>query len=191
MQYQLLLACIILMMACQSPENNRYTIETDAGDIVIEVYPDQAPATVSNFLRYIDRADFTGASFYRAVRLDNQPTDQVKIEVVQGGFCSEELDLPPIAHEITAETGILHKDGVVSMARVAPGSASSAFFICINDQPALDYGGKRNPDGQGFAAFGKVIEGMDVVKNIQQKPTDGQMLKEKITIHRIVSATPK
>lgn len=94
--------------------------------------------------------------------------------------------MPPIKHETTAETGILHGDGVISMARAEPGTASSEFFICIGDQPELDYGGMRNPDGQGFAAFGKVIEGMDVVRKIQSLKDEGQMLKEKVDITSVI-----
>src|SRR5262249_16023380 len=91
-------------------------------------------------------------------------------------------ELPPIAHETTDKTGILHKDGVISMARLQPGSASSEFFICVGGQPELDFGGKRNPDGQGFAAFGKVIEGMDVVRKIQQQPAKDQYLLSPVKI---------
>ena len=98
--------------------------------------------------------------------------------------------LPPIAHEITEVTGILHKDAIVSMARMGPGTAATDFFICIGDQPELDYGGKRNPDGQGFAAFGKVLEGMDVVRAIHQQPVDKQRLAPPIPIHRVALQDP-
>jgi len=102
----------------------------------------------------------------------------------------------PIRHETTMETGILHKDGVISMARDKPGSATSEFFICINDQPALDFGGKRQPDGQGFAAFGKVISGMNIIRKIQMVKTDqpvanileftsGQMITDPVDIYHI------
>ena len=94
--------------------------------------------------------------------------------------------LPPIEHETTIKTGILHKNGVISMARLKPGSASSEFFVCVGDQPELDFGGKRNPDGQGFSAFGKVVNGMDVVTKIHQQPADGQMLDPQIKILDIV-----
>jgi peptidyl-prolyl cis-trans isomerase A (cyclophilin A) len=90
--------------------------------------------------------------------------------------------LRPIFHETTAETGILHTNGVISMARWEPGTATSEFFICVGDQPELDYGGRRNPDGQGFAAFGKVIKGMNVVKKIHVQPADGQYLNPVIPI---------
>ncbi len=118
------------------------------------------------------------------VTLGNQPDDSIRIEVIQGGLGFQESEdrLPPISHETTAETGILHTDGTISMARNAPGSASSEFFICIGDQPELDFGGRRNPDGQGFAAFGRVIDGMDVVRAIQGQPADRQMLRDVVRI---------
>jgi peptidyl-prolyl cis-trans isomerase A (cyclophilin A) len=170
--------------------NPRVTIQTDRGIIVVEIYERQAPLTAANFLRYVDEGLFDGATFYRVVRPDNQPGNTVKIEVVQGGleFSSARRTFPPVEHETTAKTGILHRDGVVSMARDAPGTASSEFFICIGDQPELDFGGRRNPDGQGFAAFGRVVEGMDIVRKIQQQPADGQRLIKRIVIRSISRA---
>jgi peptidyl-prolyl cis-trans isomerase A (cyclophilin A) len=159
-------------------------IETEVGDIVVEVFVDAAPATAANFLRYVDEGRFAGAFFYRVVTLANQPDDSVKIEVIQGGlgFDEHESPLPLIPHETTAETGVLHTDGAISMARNEPGSASSEFFICVGDQPELDFGGRRNPDGQGFAAFGRVVDGMEVVRAIQRQPADGQMLLEVVRV---------
>ncbi len=164
--------------------NPRIMIRTDVGDIKVEVFATQAPITAANFWRYVDAGLFKGASFYRVVRPDNQPNNTVKIEVIQGGlgFSDEERPFPPIEHETTNKTGILHLDGTMSMARDAPGSATSEFFICGGDQPELDFGGRRNPDGQGFAAFGRVVEGMDVVRKIQRQPDDGQMLKQQVKI---------
>jgi len=135
---------------------------------------------------------FKNASFYRAVRLDNQPDSKVKIEVIQGGlgFGQDGRRRPPVAHETTKETGILHKDGVVSMARTTPGSAQTEFFICIGDQPELDFGGKRNPDGQGFAAFGRVVGGVKIPRAIQQKPADKEMLTKPVVIRSMRRATP-
>ena len=162
-------------------------METELGSIIAEIYPDKAPVTCANFIRYIEKNKFEGANFYRVVRFDNQPNNDVKIEVIQGGLGFDVEDSPytAIIHETTDKTGILHVDGAISMARAEPGTASSEFFICIGDQPELDFGGKRNPDGQGFAAFGKVIEGMDVVKEIQKMEDDGQMLKKVVNIERI------
>lgn len=154
------------------------SVQTDVGDIAVEIYPEKAPLTARNFLRYVDEGRFVGASFYRVVRLDNQADDTVRIEVIQGGlgFVESDMRLPPIEHETTDKTGILHRDAVISMARAAPGTASSEFFVCVGDQPELDFGGKRNPDGQGFAAFGRVIKGMDLVHTIHNKPATAQML---------------
>ncbi len=159
-------------------------IKTELGSIIAELYPEKAPVTCANFLKYIQNNKFAGATFYRVVRPDNQPQNKIKIEVIQGGleFSENKFQYPPIIHETTNKTGILHKDGTLSMARNEPGSACSEFFICIGDQPELDFGGKRNPDGQGFSAFGKVVQGMDVVKKIQQLKDKQQMLEEQVKI---------
>lgn len=152
-------------------------LETTMGDIHIELYEDKAPITVANFLKYIDGGHFNGGAFYRVVRMDNQAQNNIKIEVIQGGMSgNSEIGLfDPIILERTNKTGIKHLDGAISMARGAPDSASSEFFICVNDQPSLDFGGMRNPDGQGFAAFGMVTEGLDVVRAIQNVKTDTPM----------------
>ena len=159
-------------------------IETRLGKIILAIDRNSAPATAENFLAHMEAGTFNEAVFYRTVRMDNQPENDIKIEVIQGGLFDEEaIDKHPvIRHETTNETGLRHLDGTISMARVEPGTASTEFFICIGDQPELDFGGKRNPDGQGFAAFGKVIEGMDVVRKIQQLPDEKQYLKEPVKI---------
>lgn len=149
-------------------------LETSVGEIRFELYPDKAPKTVANFLKYIDSGFFEGGSFYRVVRLDNQAQNNVKIEVIQGGLSGkpDAVSFDPIPLERTKDTGLRHVDGALSMARAGPDTAASEFFICVNDQPSLDFGGKRNPDGQGFAVFGRVVEGLDVVKRIQSMETD-------------------
>ena len=164
--------------------NPRVLIKTELGDIEMEVFMDRAPVTAANFMKYVEEGRFRGATFYRTVTMDNQPDNDVKIEVIQGGLGEdpEGLALPPIAHETTDKTVVLHKDGTVSMARSTPGTAASEIFICIGDQPELDFGGKRNPDGQGFAAFGQVVRGMDVVRKIQAQPAEGQWLNPEIQI---------
>lgn len=179
--------CMMAFMGCKA-QNPQILIQTELEDIKVEIYEKKAPITASNFLKYLDENRFEGASFYRVVRIDNQPNNDIKIEVIQGGsgFAESEKRLPPIEHETTDITGILHKDGVISMARNEPGTASSEFFICVGDQPELDFGGRRNPDGQGFAAFGKVIDGMNIVREIQRKPADGQMLNPQIKINKII-----
>ena len=165
-------------------QNPHTLINTELGDIECEIFLDKAPVTAANFLKYIDEDRFRGATFYRTVTMDNQPDNDIKIEVIQGGLGddSDSLGLSPILHETTESTGVKHLDGVISMARLEPGTASSEFFICIGDQPELDFGGRRNPDGQGFAAFGRVVRGMDIVRQIQTRPADGQWLQPEIKI---------
>lgn len=169
-------------------QSTRVLIETDRGEIELELDAEHAPVTVANFLRYVDDGQFDGGRFHRAVRLDNQARDDVLIEVIQGGrnpeFRGRGFDA--IVLEPTRDTGLRHLDGTISMARVAPDSARSDFFICINDQPSLDHGGARNEDGQGFAAFGQVVRGMDVVRQIHAAPThEGERLSPAITIIRV------
>ena len=155
-------------------ETVKVKLETTMGDIHIDLYADKAPITVANFLKYIDNGLMTGGSFYRVVHMKNQEQNDIKIEVIQGGISgnSDIARYDPIPLERTRDTGLKHLDGTISMARGAPDTAGSEFFICINDQPSLDFGGMRNPDGQGFAAFGMVTEGMDVVLAIQGVKTD-------------------
>lgn len=163
-------------------------IDTDAGEIIVRVFPRQAPLTAANFLHYVDAGLYDGTTFFRVVTPENQPSDKVRIEVIQGGDVDEKKCFPPIAHETTAMTGLKHREGAVSMARAEPGTASSSFFICVNDQPELDFGGRRNPDGQGFAAFGRVVRGMDVVRRIQRQEAEGQALKRPVKIRSISRA---
>jgi peptidyl-prolyl cis-trans isomerase A (cyclophilin A) len=160
-------------------------VQTELGDIVLEIDTGHAPNTAVNFLRYVDAGHYDGGTFHRTVKMDNQPDSPVKIEVIQAGVSAERTrdGFPAIPLERTSVTGLRHTDGTISMARGQPDSATSGWFICINDQPALDFGGARNPDGQGFAAFGRVVRGMDVARKIQQAPnTDAQRLTPPITI---------
>lgn len=153
-------------------------IETEQGEIHVTLQDENAPVTVANFLRYVDDGMYDGGRFHRVVRMDNQPNDTIRIEVIQGGVNLERMteNGDPIPLERTSVTGLRHLDGTISMARFRPDTAVSDFFICIGDQPELDFGGMRNPDGQGFAAFGQVTQGMDVVRTIQSGVTDGQTL---------------
>lgn len=171
-------------------KNPRVMIVTPRGEILAEVFVDQAPLSAGAFLRNVDAGVYRDgrAGFYRVVRMDNQPDNQVKIEVVQGGCDREtgDLGVPFIPHETTAVTGLTHRNGSLSLARMEPGTANTEFSICVGDQPELDFGGSRNPDGQGFAVFGRVIRGMDVVREIQRLPDTGQYLDQpvKFTIVR-------
>ena len=163
----------------------RVLVQTELGDIVLEIDEKSAPKTAANFLRYLDAGHYDGGTFHRTVKMDNQPDSPVKIEVIQAGVNADRAKdgFPPIALERTSMTGLRHTSGAISMARGQADSATSGWFICINDQPSLDFGGARNPDGQGFAAFGRVVQGMDVVKAIQRAPnTDAQRLTPPIKI---------
>ncbi len=169
---QILFSLLILLLFLSQASAQRVRMDTEAGPVVLELYADKAPGTVANFLRYVDDKRYDGATFYRVVRLDNQDNNPIKIEVIQGGLRTDSTRMfPPIVQETTQKTGLRHLDGTLSMARGLPASGASEFFICINAQPELDFGGKRNPDGQGFAAFGRVVEGMAVVRKIQQGET--------------------
>ncbi len=182
------------MLSCNASgqsgkKNEKITIRTELGDIHARINLKKAPITSSNFLEYIDAHLFDSARFYRVVRLDNQPGDSVLIEVIQGGrYKDEDKGFPPIIHETTKMTGIHHRNGTLSMARSSPGTATSEFFICIGDQPELDFGGRRNRDLQGFAAFGKVTEGMNVVEQIQSIKSSGQYLESPVLVLEITRA---
>jgi len=170
----------------QSPV--RVRVQTELGDIVMEIDAKRAPNTAANFLRYLNAGHYDGGTFHRTVKMNNQPDSPVKIEVIQAGVNPDRAKegFPPILLERTSVTGLRHTDGVISMARGQADSATSGWFICINDQPSLDYGGARNPDGQGFAAFGRVVQGMEVVRKIQQAPnTDAQRLTPPIKILKV------
>jgi peptidyl-prolyl cis-trans isomerase A (cyclophilin A) len=146
--------------------------ETELGTIVMEVDVARAPVTAENFLKYVDGKYFDGGVVNRAVRPDNTTRKDVEIQVIQFQSDPSRRDLfPPIPLERTNATGLRHTDGALSMARSAPDSARASFFIAIGDQPELDFGGKRNADGQGFGAFGRVVSGMDVVRKIQAAKT--------------------
>jgi peptidyl-prolyl cis-trans isomerase A (cyclophilin A) len=180
-------ALLIIASVTSAQQLPVVVIQTALGDIEVEVDSIHAPITAANFLRYVDLGFFRFGQFHRTVRSDNQPKDAVKISVVQAGLDSLRVkDFPPIKLERTKVTGLSHKDGTVSMARDGPDTATSDFFICIGDQPQLNYGGRRNPDGQGFAAFGRVLVGMNVVRKIQVAPAEDQRLTPPVKIFNIV-----
>ncbi len=166
----------------------RVRIDTAAGGITLELEAERAPLTTENFLRYVSDGFYSDGEFFRTVTDTNQPNDTVRIAVIQGGAnpARESEAYEPIPLERTRDTGLRHLDGVVSMARSEPDSATHSFFICIGDQPELDFGGRRNPDGQGFGAFGRVVEGMDVVREIHALPADGQSLEPPLRIRSAV-----
>lgn len=188
-EMQKLLILIALLLCFQSGFGQalpQVKMETSLGNIVVEADTIRAPLTAKKFLNLVKSGVMNNAIFYRVVRMDNQPSNKVKIEVIQGGLFRDEeiMKHKPIQHETTQTTGLRHFNGTISMARVEPGTASTEFFICIGPQPELDFGGKRNPDGQGFAAFGTVVSGMEVVKKIQQQKDQQQYLTEPVKIFR-------
>jgi len=193
--FALLILPLYFSMACTARKapDVRLLMTTSLGEIELELYPDKAPVTANNFLRLVDGKYLDGAAFYRFVSPANDNGSPV-ISVIQGGIGDAEGPFPPIAHETTAHSGLRHLDGSVSMARGAVGTATTEFFICIGAQPALDFGGARNNDGQGFAVFGRVVRGMDVVQQIHAAPADaetedayvkGQILEQPITISAV------
>lgn len=182
-----IIVLFFVILSASAQKKELCYITTSLGEITVELYPEKAPITVANFYKYVDARLYDNSTFFRAVTLNNQPKDSIKIEVIQGGEIDSTKAFAPILLETTRQTGLLHKNGTLSMARDKTNSATTNFFICINDQPALDYGGKRNKDSQGFAAFGKVIKGMKIVKKIQQlHPEQDQYFKPEI---RIISIT--
>ena len=168
-------------------------LETSLGAIEIEVYPEKAPLSAGDFLNYVDRKYYHGQGFYRVVRADNDPR-QMGMSLIQGGRLNIESLGAPIAHETTKMTGLRNKAGSVAIAREEPGTGSAAFFfINIDDNNFLNEGGERNPDGQGYAVFGQVVSGMEVIKKIQARDvaresdderTQGQFLKEPVIISK-------
>jgi peptidyl-prolyl cis-trans isomerase A (cyclophilin A) len=170
------------------PAQPRVLIQTAQGDIELELDPVRAPLTVTNFLHYVHDGLFADGSFFRTVREDNQPTNQVKIAVIQAEANPARTNefRAPIPLERTRDSGLRHRDGTVSMARLGPDTAQDNFFICVGEQPELDFGGKRNPDGQGFGAFGRVTKGMDVVRRIHQGPAREQQLTPPVRIQRAI-----
>ena len=165
----------------------RVVIETTAGEIEAEINTVRAPTTAANFLKYVDGGLFDGGRFFRTVRPDNQVDKPVKIAVIQAAASRDKRAqfFPAIPLERTSVTGLTHKDGTLSMARSTPDTARDSFSICVGDQPALDFGGPRQPDGQGFAAFGRVTRGMDIVRKIQLGPAEGESLTPPVAILRI------
>lgn len=176
----LLLAAALAMSGQSRPVT--VAIETSLGVIDAEIDTVHAPVTAANFLKYVDAGKYNGGRFHRTVKPDNQPNNAVKIEVIQGGLALGTPEFPAIPLERTSVTGVLHRDGTLSMARDGPDTATADFFICIGEQPSLDFAGKRNPDGQGFAAFGRVVSGMDVVRKIQMAPAKEQTLTPPVQI---------
>jgi peptidyl-prolyl cis-trans isomerase A (cyclophilin A) len=157
--------------ASAAKPNPKVRVETTEGAFVVELYPTKAPITVANYLKYVDRGLFAGATCFRASRPPGYAGNDYGL--VQCGQKDPAKKLPPIAHESTIKTGLTHaKDGVISMGRFAPGTAQADWSITLGDMSYLD-ADKKDPKGNpGFAAFGQVVEGLDVVRKIIVMPTD-------------------
>lgn len=190
--YILFLFCALasFLPACKTTNetNPVVVVKVPYGEIEIALFPQQAPQTVASFLRYVDSGYYENAHFYRILSLDNQPMGSNASELIQGGLWANpgsEKKLPGIPHESTAKSGLTHKNGAVSLARQEPGTGTTEFFICLGDQPGFDFGGANNPDGQGYAVFGQVIKGMDLVKKIYRQPENNQYFEPPVKIWQI------
>ena len=185
---KILIFCFVITLPffCLAQAPIHCVIKTSLGNIDVELYPSKAPVTVANFLKYVDKGLYRNSSFFRICTPANEATRKVRIQVIQGGNVPDSLMRDSIKIETTKTTGLRHQNGTLSMARGGPNSATSEFFICIGDQPALDFGGARNPDGQGFAAFGKVTQGMPVVRSIQSQKDTSQYLVKPVKIYTII-----
>ena len=181
----------------QLAQNPRVVITTPLGAITVELYPDKAPITAANFLKYVDRRLYDGATFYRASKPPGQAANDYG--TVQGGLQNDpKRVLPPIAHESTLKTGLKHTDGAISMGRHAPGTAQADWFICLGDMSYLD-ADPKDPKSPGFAAFGRVVDGLSVAQAILGQPTDpnagtgamkGEMIARPVRITSIRRAPP-
>lgn len=190
-----LLPLAFVLSACAASDDGRpnVVLDTQLGEIEVEVYLDKAPISGADFLMHVDEGLYDNQGFYRVVRAENDPRG-MGMSLIQGGILSQEFDTPKIAHELTTDTGLSNTRGVISIARDAPGTGSAGyFFINIGDNSFLDTGGERNPDGAGYATFGTIVRGMDVVEAIQARDasgdspdpvTDNQYLTEPVIITR-------
>ena len=169
----LIVALLAGAAARQQQQNPVVVFETEKGAIEMEADAIRAPISAANFLKYVDAKFYDGGSVNRAVRPDNTVRHDVEIQVIQFQIdpARRRDQFPAIPLERTSITGLKHLDGTLSMARSGPDTATGSFSIVIGDRPEMDFGGRRNPDGQGFAAFGRVVRGMDVVRAIQASPT--------------------
>ena len=199
-RFLLALAAVLALASpalAQPAANPRVVIATALGAVTLELFSDKAPVTAANFLKYVDRRLYDGATFYRASKPPGQAANDYG--TVQGGLQNDPKKvLPPIAHESTLKTGLKHTDGVISMGRHAPGTAQADWFICIGDMPYLD-ADPADPKNPGFAAFGHVIDGMPVLQAILGQPTDpnagvgamkGEMIARPVRILSIRRAPP-
>lgn len=183
------LLCITCYSCKQYAANDPHVkIETTQGDIIVQLFPDKAPKTVAAFLKYVEAGYYEESNFYRVIKNENVPAEY-NTGLIQGGiFHSNPTvhdQLKGTEHESPKNTGLSHTSGTISMARATPGSATSEFFICVGDQQQFDSSNRTGSDGLGYAAFGKVVEGMKVVAAIQNKKSKGESFIDKIRINNI------
>ena len=175
----MMMTAALALSACATTADGadkpRVVLDTEAGQMVLELELERAPLTVCNFLSYVTDGDYEAGSFFRTVvsvtNANPNPIDVIQAATPRG---SDDDLRPPIPLERTRDTGLSHTAGAVSMARDGPDTATSSFFIVTRDTPSLDFGGGRNPDGQGFAVFGRLVEGLDVARRIQMSPADAE-----------------
>ncbi|TCR65318.1 peptidylprolyl isomerase [Bosea sp. BK604] len=160
-------------------------VETECGGFTIRVNTDKAPVSSATFLAHVRGGHLDGSSVFRILNERNQPDDLHKVSTVQWGWYEQKdntlpFERPPI--EPTSVTGLRHVRGTMSMARRGTGTPGSEYFIILRDEPELDFGGRRNPDGQGFSAFARVIEGFDTLERLHARGEDGQFVKRPIPV---------
>ena len=177
----------VILFSCNNNKNPQIIIKTNFGNIEAELFPDKAPKSVAAFLSYIDSGFYKNSSFYRVLLAETMSDNNTGL--IQGGIWesnSKKLgELPGIKHESTKQTGLSHTSGTLSLARLAAGTANSEFFICIGDQTEYDSSKVLSSDGLGYAAFGRVVSGMDIVRKIQNQPSKGQAFTKAIVILNI------
>lgn len=178
---------LMMLVACSPKPTDKHPhviVETGFGEIEIALYTDKAPQTAKAFLQFVENGVYKRSSFYRVLSMDNQPMGTNAAELIQGGvYATNKTDsFSTIPHETTQATGLSHTHGTVSLARESPGTGSTEFFICIGDQKGFDFGGENNADGQGYAAFGRVVSGMDVVQKIYRQNENGQFFSPPVPI---------
>lgn len=185
------LTCILFANACKKKAYDKPHIEiqTEYGDIEAELYPDKAPETVAAFIKNIDDHLYDYGTFYRVLKNEDL-SEQYNSGLIQGGIYQSkpelEKKLPGIKHESPKETTLSHTNGTLSMARTEPGTAKSEFFICIGDQTQFDSSRSTNPDGLGYAAFGRIVKGMKVVRKIQGLKNNGDDIVYPARIEKII-----
>lgn len=180
--------CVLIFISCSNYKNPHIQISTNFGNVEAELYPGKAPKTVAAFLSYVDSGLYKNSSFYRVLYVESMASDY-NTGVIQGGIWqsnnAKAVALPGVDHESPKQTGLSHTTGTLSLARLKPGSANSEFFICVGDQTGYDSSKNFNPDGLGFAAFGRVVSGMEIVRKIHSQRADAQLFTTPIVIKNI------